>query len=257
MLATAAIVHGAGPPFTYRLGQRPGREIRVNVPKFERRNLIETNTKRQVEADKIAPSMVNDPAPLRDLSERLDRPGRRRRQGRPDRGPPREPARAVDPERREASTILKKATDTPERREDLHTQIAEAFEPLIRDGVLGPNPLPRHEESSRTFSVHALGQDPAEAHLVPRDRVAPERVGKPDGPVYREFVAAFTSPELGPVLFGLVADKLTGTPTLTYEERYTTQQREKAARDASRTSSTPTGAATCWSSRTRRSPRSN
>ncbi|MEJ7637246.1 MAG: hypothetical protein WKF75_04450, partial [Singulisphaera sp.] len=124
--------------------------------------------------------------------------------------------------------VLKKATATSQRRNDLHKQIAQAFEPLIRDGLLGPNPLPRHEDSSRTFSVHALGQDPAEAHLVPRDRVAPERVGKPEGPVYREFVAAFTSPEIGPVLFGLVAGKLTGTPTLAYEERYTTQQREKA-----------------------------
>src|SRR3954470_10558869 len=71
VLVIAAILHGTGPPFTYRLGQRPGREIRVNVPKFERRNLIETNTKRQIEAGKIAPLMVNDPAPLRDLSERL------------------------------------------------------------------------------------------------------------------------------------------------------------------------------------------
>ena len=62
-MLTAAIVNGSGPPFTYRLGQRPSREIRVNVPKFERRNLIETNTKRQIEAGKIAPSMVNDPAP--------------------------------------------------------------------------------------------------------------------------------------------------------------------------------------------------
>ena len=29
--------HRSGPPFTYRLGQRPSRELRVNVPRFERR----------------------------------------------------------------------------------------------------------------------------------------------------------------------------------------------------------------------------
>ena len=28
VIVTAAIVHGAGPPFTYRLGERPDREIR-------------------------------------------------------------------------------------------------------------------------------------------------------------------------------------------------------------------------------------
>ena len=31
-----AIVHGSGPPFTYRLGQRPDRELRVNVKEFKR-----------------------------------------------------------------------------------------------------------------------------------------------------------------------------------------------------------------------------
>ena len=36
VLATAAIVHGSGPPFTYRLGQRPDRELRVNVAEFQR-----------------------------------------------------------------------------------------------------------------------------------------------------------------------------------------------------------------------------
>lgn len=227
VLAIAAILHGAGPPFTYRLGQRPSREIRVNVPKFERRNLIETNTKRRLEAGKIAPSMVNDPAPLRDLSERLiDLVDAVVKAPRIEDLP--ENLRAAWPLNDAKLEVLKKATATSQRRTDLHRQIAQAFVPLVRDGLLGPNPLPHHEDSSRTFSVHALGQDPAEAHLVPRDRVAPERVGKPEGPVYREFVAAFTSPEIGPVLFGLVAGKLTGTPTLAYEERYTTQQREKA-----------------------------
>src|SRR4051812_4001017 len=126
VLAIAAILHGAGPPFTYRLGQRPEREIRVKVPKFERRNLIETNTKRQLEAGKIAPSMVNDPAPLRDLSERLidlvdavvkapkieDLP---------------ENLRATWPLNDAKLEVLKKATATSQRRQDLHRQIEQAF----------------------------------------------------------------------------------------------------------------------------------
>ena len=72
ILATAAIVHGSGPFFPYRLGQRPDREIRVNVDQFQRRNLIRTLTERQARADQVPPSMVNDPAPIRDLAERLD-----------------------------------------------------------------------------------------------------------------------------------------------------------------------------------------
>src|SRR5947209_13302856 len=72
VVLTAAVVHGSGPPFTYRLGQRPSREVRVNVPEFKRLNQKKTNAERQVEVDRVAPSMVNDPAPIRDLAERLD-----------------------------------------------------------------------------------------------------------------------------------------------------------------------------------------
>src|SRR4051795_11178741 len=72
VLLTAAVVHGSGPPFTFRLGQRPNREVRVNVPEFRRLNQKKTNAERQVEVDQIAPSLVNDPAPIRDLAERLD-----------------------------------------------------------------------------------------------------------------------------------------------------------------------------------------
>ncbi len=72
VLLTAAVVHGTGPPFTFRSGQRPDREIRVNVPEFQRLNQKKTNAERQDEVDQIAPSMVNDPAPIRDLAERLD-----------------------------------------------------------------------------------------------------------------------------------------------------------------------------------------
>src|SRR5215213_9230774 len=72
VLVTAAVVHGSGPPFTYRLGQRPAREVRVYVPEFKRLNQKKTNSERQAEVDQVPPSMVNDPAPIRDLAERLD-----------------------------------------------------------------------------------------------------------------------------------------------------------------------------------------
>lgn len=227
VLATAAIVHGGGPPFTFRIGQTPNREIRVNVTEFKRLNQKKTNSERQAEIDQVPPSMVNDPAPTRDLSERLDDllvaiakvssldalPGT---------------LRTTWKLNAEAFDEIKAATDTPERRDAVHRQIAIAFAPVLRDGVLGYDTLPRHEESSRTLSVRSLGQGPHEAHLVPRERVVPERVAKPEGPVYKEFTAAFTAPRLGPVLFRLIAEKLSGTPTLTFEEQYTTEQRERA-----------------------------
>ena len=226
VLLTAAVVHGSGPPFTFRLGQRPTREIRVRT-EFKRINQKQTNADRQVVIDQVAPSMVNDPARIRDLSERID-----------------DLVVAVAkfptldslPEslrstwKLDASTFdeLKAATDTPERRDDLHRQIVKAFEPMIRDGVLGYDALPRSEESKRTLSVRTIGQDPHEAHLVPRERVVPERVAKPDGAVHLAFVRAFTTPRMGATIFRLVAEKLAGSPTLTYEEQYTNQLREEA-----------------------------
>ena len=72
VLATAAIVHGSGPFFTFRLGQRPDREVRVNVDQFQRRNMIRTNIDRQAKADQVPPAMVNNPLPIEDLAARLD-----------------------------------------------------------------------------------------------------------------------------------------------------------------------------------------
>ena len=227
VVVTAAIVHGSGPPFTFRLGQRPSREVRVHVKEFLRRNQKKTNAARQVEIDQVAPLMINDKAPIRDLSERLEDLTVAIAKA------PRLDALAENPRatwklNREVFDELKSATDTPERREALHRQIVQAFTPLARDGVLGPDTLPRHEESSRTLAVRAVGEPPGAAHLVPRERVVPERVAQPEGPAAREFVAAFPAPRLGALLFKLVADKLAGTPTLAYQEHATSLLREQA-----------------------------
>ncbi len=227
VLAGAAIVHGSGPPFIYRLGQRPDREVRVFVKEFFRRNQKKTNAARQVEVDQVPPSMRNDPAPIRDLSERLDDlTVAVAKVPRLDALP--EALRATWKLNAETFEELKAATDTPERRDALHRQIAQAFAPLLRTGVLGPDTLPRHEEASRTLAVHTRDESRAAPYLVPRERVVPERVAQPEGAVAREFIAAFTAPRLGTVLFKLVADKLAGTPTLFYEEQATSLRREQA-----------------------------
>ncbi len=227
VLVTAAIVHGSGPPFTFRLGQRPSREIRVNVDEFKRRNQKKTNTARQIVGDQIAPMMVNDPAPIRDLAERLDDLTVAIAKA-PQLDALPKHLRKTWSLTAETFDEIKAATDTPERRDTLHRQLAQAFVPLIRDGVLRYDTLPGHEESSRTLAVHALGQTLEQAHLVPRERVVPERVTAPEGLIYQEFISAFTSPRIGPALFRLIAEKLKGTATLTYEEQSTNQRRERA-----------------------------
>ncbi|HKI16356.1 MAG TPA: hypothetical protein VKA15_00670, partial [Isosphaeraceae bacterium] len=72
VVATAAIIHGSGPPFQYRIGQRPTREVRVNVKEFKLRNQTKTSNERQAAADQVSPALINDPGPIRELAERLD-----------------------------------------------------------------------------------------------------------------------------------------------------------------------------------------
>src|SRR3954469_8015733 len=168
VLVTAAILHGSGPPFPFRLGQRPSRELRVHVPEFHRLNQKKTNAARQMVVDQVAMSMINDPAPIRDLAGRL---------GELIVAIAEAPRLDALPEglrnawKLDQATFdeLKTATDSPALREALPRQIEAAFAPFVRVGGLGPDPLPRNEEASRNLSVREAGQKPSEAHFVPRE----------------------------------------------------------------------------------------
>ena len=227
VLATSAIVHGSGPPFVYRLGERPDREIRVKVKEFRIRNQTKTSNERQAAADQVPLVMINDPAPIKDLAERLDdlTVTIAKSQRYEDVDPVLVSTWKLKPE---AYLDIKAATDTPQRRDNLHVQIAKAFEPLLDAGVLGPGALPRNEESSRTLAIRNVGESSDEARIFPRERVVPERIVKPDGGVAKEFVAAFTPSRVGETLFQLVADRLDGRPTLTFDQEETARLREIA-----------------------------
>jgi putative nucleotidyltransferase with HDIG domain len=229
VVTTAAIVHGTGPPFTYRIGERPQREIRVNVPEFKRRNQTRTSNERQAAAESVSPLLVNDPGPIRALAERLeDLTAVVAKSARFE--DLRENTRAAWKLTPESYLDVKMATDTPERRDNLRVQLAAAFGPLLRDGVLGAGVLPPNEESSPALSIRKSGEPRSQARLVPRDRVVPERMVKPDGAVYQEFCAAFTPPRVGQILFGLFAGQLDSTSTLSFEADATALLRDEARR---------------------------
>jgi putative nucleotidyltransferase with HDIG domain len=227
VLAVAAIVHGFGPPLVYRLGERPDREIRVNVKEFKIRNQTRASNERQAAADRVPPSMANDPTPIKELADRLDDltvtiAKSNRFEDVPESG------RTAWKLKPETYLDIKAATDTQQRRDNLHVQLQKAFAPLLENGVLGPEALPRNEEAAAALSIHNVAESWSTARTVSRDRVVPERIVKPDGPVARDFVAAFTTQHIGETLFRLVADRIDGRPTLRYEPEVTARLRDEA-----------------------------
>jgi cyclic-di-AMP phosphodiesterase PgpH len=227
LLATAAIVHGSGPPFNYRIGERADREIRVNVKEFRIRNQTKTSNERQTAADQVPPSMVNDPAQILELADRLDDLTVTIAKA-PRFEELRDTVKAAWKLRPEVFAEIKAAVATPAGKDGLHAQIVAAFRPIARDGVLGAGTLPLNEESSLTLSIREKGEPPSRARTVSRERIIPERMTKPDGAVFQEFRGAFTTPRIGQVLFGLIADKFDGTPTLSFEAEATAVAREAA-----------------------------
>ena len=229
LAATTVIVHGSGPPFTYRIGERPDRELRVNVKEFHIRNQTKTSNERQAAADQVAPVMINDPAPIRELADRLDDLTatiakavalRRDPRDRPHHlGTPSRGVRRAQGRHRHPGA----ARHAPVAGRPPHSG------PIIRDGVLGtgtpaaqrgiePDPL---DPPARTSRSRSPGRSLASAS-------SPSGMIKPDGPVYQEFCGAFTSPRIGQTLFGLIGNRLDTTPTLTYEAEATASLREAA-----------------------------
>lgn len=221
VLATTAIVHGPGPFFAFRLGERPDREIRVNVDQFRRLNTIRTGSERLAKAEQVPPVMVNDPEPIENLAdltkELVDVVAKT-----PSLDSLPESIRAQWRLTPSLFDDLREASDTPERLEAMHRSIDRAFAPIIRDGILGPNALPQNEEMKRTLRVHRLNESKTGVHLVARERV------KPNGLIGKEFATAFHPPALGEKFYALINDRLTALPTLTYEESYTNQLRREA-----------------------------
>ncbi len=227
VVATAVIVYGSGPPFTFRIGQRPDRELRVNVREFKLRNQTKTTNERQAAADQVPPQLINNPGPIRDLAERLDDLITAVAQStRFD--DLRENVRSTWKLTPEAYLDLKAATDTPERRDNLHAQIVAAFAPLIRDGVLGAGALPPNEESSRQLAIRTADRPPSEVRVVARERVVPERILKPESPVNQEFCSAFTTKRIGQTLIQLIGRHLDSVASLSFDADATAQLREEA-----------------------------
>ena len=227
LLATTAIVHGSGPPFQYRLGERADREIRVNVKEFHIRNQTKTSNERQAAADQVPPAMVNDPAPVLELADRVD--DLTVAIGRASRFEDlHDSVRSNWKLRPDVFAAIRSIIATPSDREQLHAEIAAAFRPLARDGILGAGTLPPNEDASRTLSVRQKGEPRTRARLVARERVIPERMVKPEGPVFQEFCRAFDRPQIGQILFGLISEKLDGAGTLAFEAEATARAREEA-----------------------------
>jgi cyclic-di-AMP phosphodiesterase PgpH len=227
IVATTAIVYGGGPPFAYRVGQRPSRDIRVRVLEFRHPNPVKTNALREEAARQVPPILSNDPAPLRELESQLedliDGVALAAKPNLDELAPELLKSWGLD---QKTFDDIRAASDTPERRDELRRRIGKAFEPLIRNGVLTPGTLALEDEPGPLLDIRSEGI----SSLVPRDRVIPERVSRPDGPAAEAFQEEFVPADLGRGLFRLIAPRLSALPTLRYEADATSTSRQ-AARD--------------------------
>lgn len=227
-LITAALVHGTGPPFGFRLGQKPDREIRLKVESIERRNTLRSNAMRQIREDSVAPRMLHNPKPIEGLIKSLEDLATASGLVNQINELPANIAQTWGMISKDLFEDLREANDVPERREQFSRELHEAFSPILREGILSPTPLPRLDQDANQFAIRFEDEDETKSRLVTRDHVSPERLARPESDFYRHFVSSFRPPELGQRLFELITPKLAGVPTLTYDEYETTKARERA-----------------------------
>jgi putative nucleotidyltransferase with HDIG domain len=232
-LVSAALVHGKGPTFGFRLGQRPSREVRLKVDEIQRRNALRSNALRQIREDGVAPRMIHDPKPIEDLIKSLEDLGSAAgRVNTVDELPP-NVMQTWGMISKDLFENLREANDVPERRDQFARELREAFNPVLREGILGSTPLPRIDQNATQFAVRLENEPESRARIVTRDSVSPERLSRPESEFAHHFVSSFRPPELGQRLFDLIDDKLAGVPTLSYDERETLRAREQARSEVS------------------------
>lgn len=227
-LLTACIVHGWGPAFGFRIGQVPSREIRLKVAGIERRNALRTNGQRQLQEDSVLPRMVHDPRPLFDLIKSVEDLATSVSTVTRVEDLPESVMQKWGQIDRDTFDDLREANDVPERHDLFSKEVRNAFEPIIRNGLLSIAPLPRQYQNARTFSVIRDGQSPLESRAVPIDNLLHERLFRKESDFYRHFVSSFRPPELGQRLFDLILPKLAQIATLTYDEPATNLARDEA-----------------------------
>ena len=187
------MVYGFGPPFTYRLGQRPERTVGVRVD-FSRKDPVRTNQARQQAAASVDALLVNEPGPIKELQEQLldllDAVSRASTREQLDQ------ALTTSWELDESTFLdIRAAADNPDRLTALRRQVETAFGPLVAHGILGPDTLPTDEQPRPTVRIHRVDEPIDSAEVVSRDLILPERVKKLDGAAALAFKSAFNSPE--------------------------------------------------------------
>lgn len=227
-LVSAILVHGKGPTFGFRLGQRPSRDLRLNVDEIQRRNILRSNAVRQVREDGVAPRMIHDPKPIENLIKSLEDLGAAAGKVHQVEELPPSAIQSWGMISKDLFENLREANDVPERRDQFARELREAFNPILREGILGSAPLPRIDQNATQFAIRLENEPEQRSRIVTRDKVSPERLSRPESEFANHFVSSFRPPELGQRLFDLIDDKLAGVPTLTYDERETLRAREQA-----------------------------
>ena len=219
-------------------------------------NQKKTNAERQMVVDQVATSMINDPAPIRDLAERLDDltvaiAKAARLDALPEALRTQLEARPGDLRRAQGGHRHARAARRPAR------QIDAAFAPLDPRRRARPRHAAAATRSrAATFRSARSARSRARPISSPASGSSPNGSHKPDGPVSQEFIAALAARGSARPL---PAGRRSARRLPDADLRRADDHRSNASRPAtaSRTSTTPTATATSSSSRTRRSTRNS
>jgi hypothetical protein len=222
--ATVAVIQYGGPPFTYRLGQRPQREIRAKVA-FQKIDVAQTDYRRDLAAEAVPPICTHDPKPVDDLQQSLRHLFDTIAASKPDELP----AVLATEWRLKSETIatLHSAVAAPESRKVVDRALDQALQPLRSQGVLDLSAQP--SEAAIGKMIQVVGPSDPAPFPVEVSAVDRPALTQPDGPLFGRIRSAVSSAEVAAALVHLIVTGSERMPgTLTYDPAATARARDAA-----------------------------
>jgi putative nucleotidyltransferase with HDIG domain len=219
-LALTLVIHGWDPPFSYRIGYTPSRDIVARVP-FDWQDELATEAARNRAQSQVRYVFVNDPEPLKQLRAELYTAVTKVLAAGPESTDWEQflPSRAAgtaaisDQQRRQQFEKFAGALAGQENLEQFKKQLADAFAPFEERGLLNRLPQTLQRGNQEEILVHPVGQ-PA---VVGRVRVSEVKIL-----ALQQSLLANLAPPVASHVFDWLQPRL--KPTLTLKDKAQAQQ---------------------------------